>query len=188
MSPRTLQHLIVIAAPLAVLAARPTAGRARVGLGITAAAPTGVAAKMTKVSGSAELTYDKQEAIPVSGVQEHVLIVGEARGTNKNTGSGDFFADADVVNPEIDDIDHGNGTHQGYYMMTKNGSSATAKWHGQVTSTMGPDNQPRTSFKGTWEYTGGTGEYSGIKGSGTYEGQFLAKDRYAVRWQGEYQK
>jgi hypothetical protein len=50
------------------------------------------------------------------------------------------------------------------------------------------NNQPSTSFKGDWEYVYGTGSYSGVKGKGTYEGKFLAKDQYAVEWEGHYTK
>lgn len=84
------------------------------------------------------------------------------------------------------DLDQGNGINHGYYAMTKHGATVIAKWEGQVTTTM-VENQPRKTFKGTWSYVRGTGRYAGIRGRGTYEGEFLAKDRYPVRWEGSYQ-
>ncbi len=86
------------------------------------------------------------------------------------------------------DLTQGNGTHQGYYTMTKNGETTVAKWHGTVQTTLGPDQRPNTTFSGTWEYVLGTGQYQGIKGSGTYHGHFVAKDQYVVEWSGSYTK
>ncbi len=141
-----------------------------------------------KISGEAELQYAKREAVDVPGQEGHMLALGEVRGTNKNTSATDYFANAPVVNAETADLTQGTGTHQGHYTMRKGGDEVIAAWRGKVTTVLGPNKEPRTSFKGTWEYTLGTGAYRGIEGSGTYEGEFLAEDRYLVRWQGEYHK
>jgi hypothetical protein len=123
-----------------------------------------------------------------SRLEGHMLALGEMRGTNQNTSASDFFADASAVNVETADLMQGNGTHQGYYTMRNGGDAVTAKWHGAVTTVLGPNQQPHTSFKGTWEYIQGTGRYRGIEGSGLYEGEFLTQDRYLVRWQGEWRQ
>jgi hypothetical protein len=141
-----------------------------------------------KISGQAELQYAKREAVDVPGQEGHMLALGEVRGTNKNTSTTDYFADAQVVNAETADLTQGNGTHQGYYTMRKGGDGVIAKWQGTVTTVIGPNQQPRTTFKGTWEYAKGTGAYQGIQGRGNYDGEFVAEDRYVVRWQGEYEK
>jgi hypothetical protein len=138
-----------------------------------------------KISGRAELQYSKREAIDVPGREEHILALGEARGTNQNTSPGDFFVDATAVNVETADLTQGNGSHQGYYTMRNGDDAVIAKWQGTVTTVLGPDQQLQTSFNGTWQYTQGTGRYRLIQGSGVYEGEFLAQDRYLVRWQGE---
>lgn len=52
--------------------------------------------RVVKISGSAELTYAKREMVPVSGKEGHVFLLGETRGINKNTGSSDYFGDAEV--------------------------------------------------------------------------------------------
>lgn len=142
---------------------------------------------LIKISGSAELTYSKQHAIDVPDRGGHQLLAGETKGTNKNTGGGDFMSNAPVINVEMADLTQGTGTHQGYYTMGKGADTLTAKWGGKVTTTMS-NNQPSTSFAGTWEYVYGSGQYARVKGKGTYKGQFLAKDRYAVTWEGNYQK
>jgi hypothetical protein len=141
-----------------------------------------------RISGQAELQYSKREAIEVPGREGHMLALGEVRGTNQNTSASEFFAGASAVNVETADLMQGNGPHQGYYTIRNGGDSATAKWQGTVTTVLGPDQQPQSSFRGTWEYIQGTGRYSGIQGSGTYAGEFLAQDRYLVRWQGEWRQ
>jgi hypothetical protein len=155
---------------------------------VLAALAAGSPPRKVQISGSAELTYAKQESAPVAAGEGHVLLLGTTSGVNRNTGGTDYFADAQVSNVETADLTQGNGSHQGYYTMTKNGSSATAKWQGTVRTVLGEDQQPRTSFSGTWEYVQGTGEYAGIRGKGTYEGRFLAQDRYTVSWKGQYAK
>jgi hypothetical protein len=149
----------------------------------TITAPTTV-----KISGRAELQYGKREAIDVPGREGHMLALGEVRGTNQNTSASDFFPNASAINVETADLTQGNGSHQGYYTMRNGGDAVTAKWQGTVTTVLGPNQQPQTSFNGTWEYTQGTGRYSGIQGSGVYEGEFLAEDRYLVRWQGDFRQ
>ena len=141
-----------------------------------------------KISGQAELQYSKRETIDVPGREGHMLALGEVRGTNQNTSASDFFADVPAINVETADLMQGNGSHQGYYTIRKGEDAVTAKWHGTVTTVLGPNQQPQTSFNGTWEYTQGTGRYSGIEGSGIYTGEFLAQDRYLVRWEGEWRQ
>ena len=141
-----------------------------------------------KISGQAELQYSKREAVDIPGREGHMLALGEVRGTNQNTCDSDFFADASAVNVETADLTAGERDPRGYYTLRNGGDAVTAKWHGTVTTALGPNQQPQTSFRGTWEYTQGTGRYSGIQGSGAYEGEFLAQDRYLVRWQGEWRQ
>ena len=146
----------------------------------------GVEPRAIKISGGAELTYARQQVIDVPGAPGHQLSAGETRGTNRNTGPTDYFADAQVINAEIGDLTQGNGWNQGYYTMAKGADTVVAKWSGKVMTTMTPEGQPNTTFNGKWSYVHGTGRYAGIRGSGAYTGQFVAQDRYVVSWKGSY--
>lgn len=157
-------------------------GLAIIGAGLTAARPRPLA---VPISGEAELTYSKRESFPVAGAESHILAIGRTTGVNKNTGSAEYFADADVVNVETADLNQGNGQHQGYYTAKKGADATTAKWQGTVTTVMGADKNPRTTFRGTWTYVHGAGRYKNIEGKGTYDGEFVAENRYVVRWKGE---
>jgi hypothetical protein len=139
-----------------------------------------------KISGTASLSYTKQEASLAPSAAGYMLVNGELTGTNKNTGNTDYMSDAKVDNREIGQLFQGNGPHTGYYTMSKDGNSATALWKGDVTTLLAEDGSPRTSFKGTWEYVAGTGKYNGLKGNGEYHGNFTSKTTYNVDWSGEY--
>lgn len=145
-----------------------------------------VCAEGGKISGSATLSYTKQEALPITDAPGHLLLMGELNGTNKNTGSSAYMDGATVVNREIVQLFQGNGSHSGFYTLSKDGSTATAMWKGEVTTVMAADNTPQISFKGTWEYVAGSGKLQGIKGNGEYHGHFTSKTSYLVDWSGEY--
>lgn len=138
-----------------------------------------------RVSGTGELKYTKRETVEVPGQEGHMLLLGDSRGRNRNTSGDDFLADAEMVNVEIADLRASGGAQQGYISMTKGQETALARWTGIAIIKPGPGQQPQISFQGTWEYIHGTGRYHGIQGGGTYEGEFLDEERYAVRWEGE---
>lgn len=139
-----------------------------------------------KISGSALLSYTKQEASAAPSAGGHMLVFGELTGSNKNTGNTDYMSDAVVDNREIGQLFQGNGPHTGYYTMSKEGNTTTALWKGNVTTVMSAEGTPLTSFKGTWEYVAGTGKYNGIQGKGEYQGHFTSKTTYVVDWSGDY--
>jgi len=156
--------------------------------GVLAIAATVAARSATGagISGTAELTYTDQHAATVPDAPGHVLVVGEARGTNRSADQA-YFPDAQVVSVDHADLMQGSGPHWGYYTMSLRSDTVVARWSGSVTSTM-KRGQPQTGFRGSWEYVKGTGAYTGIRGKGSYDGHFLAKNRYVVNWRGSYTK
>ncbi len=145
-------------------------------------------AERTKISGTANLAYANNQVANVGDVDGHILMLGEAKGSNRNTGQADYMNGAEVSNVETADLIRGNGPDQGYITFSKNGESTVAKWSGNVTTTLSPENTPMTTFAGTWTFVKGTGQYQGIKGSGTYKGRFTSQTTSIVDWQGEYSK
>jgi hypothetical protein len=141
-----------------------------------------------EISGTFSAAYTNQQTANVADAPGHMLMLTESKGSNQSNGSTDFLEGAQVTNSEIADLTQGNGPHQGYTRFVEGSSSTVAKWQGTVTTTMGSDNQPRTSFKGTWSYVAGTGDNAGIKGNGTYDGQLTSQKEYTVDWKGSYSK
>lgn len=96
----------------------------------------------------------------------HFYWVGEFSGTFFNDkGEGSLFHRAGVKCPAYNDLNFNNNTSSagGYCVITDtDGDQAFLTW----ISTEGDT----TSGPGTFEYTGGTGKYKGIKGSNTFVG------------------
>lgn len=157
-------HLILTAVaplvPLLLLAARP-------------------AVEVGRAAGTYTMTYNQRHPVPVSDVDGHVVIATEAKGTNRSTGAATYMDGAAVSIAETADMVQGNGPHQGYVSMSLNGDLAINQFSGKLSSVLGPDKQPVTSFKGTWT------SVKGHQGHGTYEGRITGPDTYTVEWQGD---
>ncbi len=143
---------------------------------ILAARPSG---ESGRVAGTYTMKYSQRHAIPVVDAEGHVLIATEATGTNRSTGPSTFEDGATVTIAETADMTQGTGPHQGYSIVSLNGEQRVSKWSGRLNTVMGADNQPSTSFKGTWTTV------KGPAGHGTYEGHVSGPDTYTVRWSGE---
>lgn len=136
------------------------------------------------VAGQFTGTYAKQEALPISGADGHLLMLSEAQGRNVGKSGSDYMDGAAIINREIADLLQGNGSHSGYVSMSMDGNETVSKWEGRVTTTLNKDGTPNTTFKGSWEAASGTGKYQGVKGNGTYQGYFTSQTDYVVDWNG----
>ncbi len=146
--------------PLLLLAARPPAD-------------------VGHVSGTFTMSYDQRHPVPVSDADGHVIIATEAKGTNRSTAAATYMDGAGVTIAEIADMVQGNGAHQGYVTLSLNGDLSIMQFSGRLSTVLGSDKQPATSFKGTWT------SVKGHQGHGTYEGRITGPDTYTVGWQGE---
>lgn len=138
-----------------------------------------------KIAGTLTMRYVTQEKLSIPDGAGHVLLLTEARGTNRNTGPGDFMAGAQVAIWEILDLAQGSGLSQGYVTLWHGADSTVVKINGNVTTTMSPDGSPRTTLTGSWTEVRGTGQYAGIQGGGTYKGGFSSPTDFTVEWVGE---
>ena len=164
MSPRFSRRLTLAAAaplvPLLLLGARPSH-------------------ELTRVAGTYTMTYSQRHPIPVPDADGHVVIVTGATGANKSTGPSPFEDGAQVTIVESADMIQGSGPHQGYAIISQNGNVAVRQWSGKLTTVLGPNNQPATSFKGTWS------SVKGPAGHGSYQGRITGPDTYTVEWTGQ---
>ena len=133
-------------------------------------------------SGSSALTYSDRKVAQIPNTNGEMLMLATVKGTLKSPGPMDGGS---VVNEEIAQLFQGNGDQAGYYTVTTPDGSTVAKWDGKVITVMKEGN-PMTTFKGKWEYVGGSGKYQNIKGKGDYNGYFTDKDAYVVDWKGNY--
>lgn len=151
-------------------------------LTLLACASLNVYAESGSIGGSSALTYSDRKVVQIPNTHGEMLQLATVKGTLKSTGPMDGGS---VVNEEVAQLFQGNGDHSGYYTITSADDSTVAKWNGKVTTVM-KDGNPMTSFKGKWEYVGGSGKYQNIKGKGDYNGYFTAADAYVVDWKGNY--
>lgn len=138
-----------------------------------------------QVGGTITMTYSQMNPAPVGDAAGHVLVSDRATGTNRNTGRDTYMERAEVANTEIADLTQGNGSHQGYTIFSSGRDSTVNRWNGKVTTVLGPDKTPVTSFEGSWNKVRGTGRYAGVSGEGTYRGRMTGKNTYEVEWKGE---
>lgn len=130
------------------------------------------------VAGQGKCTY-KPTAANVANTDGYAVMLSETTCDS----SGGFIEGATVLNQEVANLHQGTGDHSGYYTITNGTDSTIAKWSGKVNTVMN-DGNPMTSFKGQWEYVGGSGKFQGIKGKGDYNGYFTSATEYTVEWKG----
>ena len=114
--------------------------------------------------------------------KDHVLFVGEFNGAVFNdTGSG-FMHGTSWVCPGMNDLLKGISTaSQGYCVVTdKDGDKAFLAWKGRK-------NTEPNKVAGDYQWTGGTGKYTGLKGNNTFDAVFvLPTSGYSIL-KGEWQ-
>ncbi len=157
---RPLLAIVFAALPLVIMAAVPSTTASRVG-------------------GTFTMAYTEQHPMPVQDAEGHILLQSASQGSNQSTGSTSYLQGAGVSNAEFADLVQGTGTHQGYITTTLNGEVDVDRWSGKVTTTLGTDQKPVTTFQGTWT------RVKGASGHGTYSGRITGPTTYVVDWAGE---
>lgn len=138
----------------------------------------------TRVSGTFTMTYSQQHVLPLGDAPGHMVALFESKGSNSNTGPYTYMDGAEVINSETVDLTQGNGADQGYIIFAKGVDTTYNKWSGKVTTTLGDDKKPVTTFSGTWTKIGGAGQFASVTGSGTFKGRMTSETGYVVDWSG----
>ena len=140
----------------------------------------------TKISGKQIYSFTDVKDFEIADTDGHAMSLRKAEGINKSSGEGAFMNDAKMINISSDDLVMGNGPHEGYNTMEKDGDIGVSKWHGKITTKM-QDDIPVVTFEGTFSFSSGTGIFKDIVGGGgTYKGHFTSESSYEVDWEGEY--
>lgn len=139
----------------------------------------------SRIAGTVSLSVDSQHVAPVADGPMHVLTLVRSHGPNRSTGATEYMSGAQVSNVEIADLTQGNGTDHGYITFASGADTTISKWSGTVSTTVGADRQPVTTFKGKWTMVAGTGRYQHASGSGTYRGRMLSPRASTVEWEGD---
>ena len=96
----------------------------------------------------------------------HVYTQDVYRGTFFNDAGKGFLHEASWVCFGLSDVIQGKGDAGGYCVVTdKTDDKAFLQWKGEI--------DPSTGFNGDYHWTGGTGKYTGMKGSNTFSAAFI---------------
>ena len=111
----------------------------------------------------------KVEMMEVGDVPGHFMGVSQFHGLSfytKGPVNGEIIT---RMGTTIFDVVKGKGINTGHEVKTFNdGSTLFLKYGGTQTPIAGGK---KTAFEGTWEVSGGTGRYTGAKGTGTFKGE-----------------
>ena len=136
---------------------------------------------MTKVSGSfrGKTTWQASASIPDKG--NHDLGVMAIAG--RQASPDPHWNNASITYWGMADLTDGTGAQRGYFQNAHaDGDSDWGSFDGKIT-TSGQE----VTIEGTWRYTGGTGKFQRISGSGTYKGRMTSPTEVANEWAGDYQ-
>ncbi|HEY5999682.1 MAG TPA: hypothetical protein VI078_10355 [bacterium] len=141
-------------------------------------------AQVNAISGKSKLTITKREVVPAGDVEGHILMLGESNGTNANTGKWVIMDGAKARGVAIYDLTKGNGSQNGYFILSKDGNENVVKITGAIKTVLSPEGKPLTTLSGDWRFVKCTGLYEGCTGQGTYQGAFTAENEYLVEFKG----
>ena len=128
-----------------------------------------------EVAGRIVIHTQKIESIEVGDVPGHSLGVIQQTGVSFITKGPESGEIASRTGTAIFDVVKGTGTVVGYAVQTfKDGSTLAYKTSGTVTS---QDGGKKTVMEGSYEYTGGTGKFAGVKGKGTHKGERIGSPK-----------
>jgi len=135
-------------------------------------------------AGSYKGTITRQVPVTIVDNGQHVIILGTSTGTNRSTGDKDYFDGGSIVVNDYIDMVNGNGTHQGYWTVSKDGEQVTNILRGTVTTVMAADGKtPITTIEGTVEGRYGTNLYGTIVPLGVYRVKFTSPTEYVSEWE-----
>jgi len=96
----------------------------------------------------------------------HVFTQDVYKGTFFNDAGKGFLHESSWVCFGVTDLLNGKGDAQGYCVVTdKTNDKAFLVWKGKI--------DPATGFNGDYQWTGGTGQYTGLKGNNTFQATII---------------
>jgi hypothetical protein len=144
------------------------------------------AQEKTEIGGKLAFTFTDQKQVNVADAEGHMLSLSLSAAKNASAAPGGFMDGADVTNYSIGDLVKGNGPQFGYVMFAMGADTTYAKWEHPTTTVMSAEGKGTTTFKGTFNFIKGTGQYKDIQGGGDYTGIFTSPTTYSVEWKGDF--
>jgi hypothetical protein len=136
---------------------------------------------MNQITGSFAGKIAEQSTLTLTDRSNHVMNIGEVHGSQKSSNS--LWNNSKVTYWAITDLLDGKGTQRGYY---NNDHAGTGRdwgiFEAKVITAGGG-----LIVEGTFTFTGGDGEYSGITGGGTFKTVMKSPTELECTWNGSYE-
>jgi hypothetical protein len=136
---------------------------------------------MPQISGSFLGTSNSQALVVLADAPGHEMSLIEVGGPQ--TSVVPLWSGSTVRYWGAADLIAGNGTQTGYFMNRHaNGDIDRGTFSGKITTEGGA-----STMEGTWNFSGGTGNFARISGGGTYRGRITSPTEVDVGWEGTYE-
>ena len=136
---------------------------------------------MPTFSGSFTGIVRGQSMVSAFDQANHILGLAGISGTQKS--SDEKWNNSTVTYWGITDTVDGAGTQSGYFVNDHgNAGRDFGTFEGKVTTVAG-----QLTVEGAWQYTGGTGDFRGITGKGTFKTRLTSPTDVEASWQGAYE-
>ena len=135
---------------------------------------------MPAVSGAFSGSIHTQSVISLNDEPGHSLGIAEVQGTQSS--SDPRWNNSSITYWGTTDMQGTQGTQRGYFL-NDHGSAGQDRgsFEGNVSLVSG-----EVVVEGTWQYTGGAGEFAGITGRGTFKTKLTSPTTVEGSWQGTY--
>src|SRR3989442_10508271 len=118
---------------------------------------------MPSISGSFSGKITQQFGLPLNDQSNHLLAIAEVNGTQNSLDP--LWNDSKITYWGVNDLLNGEGTQTGYFNnLHPDGGRDFGTFAGKVSMAGGT-----MTVEGTFEFTGGDGQYRGITGGGTFQ-------------------
>ena len=136
---------------------------------------------MPNMTGSFSGNASVQTSISLPDRPTHALNLAEIRGLQKC--SDEKWNNASITYWGFTDIIEGKGTQRGYFVNSHGGEDRDwGTFEGKVATISG-----QITVEGTWQFTGGSGKFSGLAGNGTFKTRLTSPTDVEASWQGTYE-
>jgi hypothetical protein len=136
---------------------------------------------MPAISGNFSGTVRTQTSFSVPDQPGHELRVAETSGTQRS--SDEKWNNATMTYWGVSDTLEGQGTQRGYFFTQHAGEDRDwGTFEGQVRAS-----GSQIIVEGSWQFTGGSGSFKGLTGSGTFRTTLTPPASVEASWQGTYE-
>lgn len=136
---------------------------------------------MPNITGSFSGKAVVQTALSPDDSSHHDLNLLEVRGRQKS--SDEKWNNAKMTYWGIADLNAGSGPQRGYFVNEHaEGDRDFGTFEGKIVTS-----GTQVTIEGSWKFTGGSGKYTGLTGSGTYKGRLTSPTEVENHWEGTYQ-